>query len=48
MKADGTWQLERDPMICREYAIAEGTCYREFMGSIEDYLDGKPYMVIHP
>ena len=48
MKADGTWQLDRDPMVCREYAIAEGTRYREFMGSLEDYLDGKHYLEIYP
>ena len=48
LKTDGTWQLDRDPMVCREYAIAEGTCYREFLGNLEDYLDGKHYLVVYP
>ena len=48
LRADGTWQLDRDPMVCRECCIAEGTFqFRSWEGSLEDYLDGKHYLVIH-
>ena len=45
---DGTWQLNTDESACRECCIAENTFqYRAWMGGTEDYLDGKPYLIIH-
>ena len=48
LKSDGTWQLEQDELFCRELCISEGTLqFRSWEGSLEDYMDGKHYLVIH-
>lgn len=46
LRSDHTWQLEQNSFFARECCIAEGTFeYRIWEGSLEDYLDGKPYIV---
>ena len=47
-RSDNTWQLETNEEFCRECCIAENTFkFRSWEGSLEDYLDGKPYLFIH-
>jgi len=48
LRSDHTWQLEQNPFFARELCMAEGTFeYRTWEGSLEEYLDGKPYTVVN-